>query len=107
MHELQNVIERVVILSHSSQVTVGPMLLPRSQTSATQSVDHPVNLGDLERNHIVEILERTKWRIYGAEGAAHLLGLNPETLRSRLRRLGIRRHPAGRLNPVLYPNPVG
>ena len=91
MRELQNVIERAVILSHSSQVTVGPMLLPRSQTRATQSVDHPVNLGDLERNHIVEILERTKWRIYGAEGAAHLLGLNPETLRSRLRKLGIRR----------------
>jgi formate hydrogenlyase transcriptional activator len=91
VRELQNVIERAVILSGSSQVTVDEMLLPPVQAISGPPPDQPVNLGDLQRAHIMEVLERTKWRIYGDQGAAHLLGLNPETLRSRLRKLGIRR----------------
>ena len=94
VRELQNVIERAVILSGSSQVTVDEMLLPVVQAVHSPSSSQPVSLGDLERHHIIEVLERTKWRIYGEQGAAHLLGLNPETLRSRLRKLGLRR-PAG------------
>ncbi len=95
VRELQNVIERAVILSNSSQVTVDEMLLPPVQANSGLSTEQPENLGDLERHHIMEVLGRTKWRIYGDRGAAHLLGLNPETLRSRLRKLGIRR-PASR-----------
>lgn len=91
VRELQNVIERAIILSHSSRVTVEEMLLPLVNTPPKQHGVTPVNLGDLERHHITEVLQRTKWRIYGEQGAAHLLGLNPETLRSRLRKLGIRR----------------
>ena len=91
VRELQNVIERAVILSNSPRVTVDEMLLPVMQTNQSQFTEHPVNLGDLERHHIIEVLQRTKWRIYGDQGAAQLLGLNPETLRSRLRKLGIRR----------------
>ncbi|MBA5872478.1 MAG: Fis family transcriptional regulator, partial [Nitrospira sp. CR2.1] len=74
-----------------SRVTVGEMLLPVAKTPLDLHGRTPVNLGDLERHHITEVLQRTKWRIYGDQGAAHLLGLNPETLRSRLRKLGIRR----------------
>jgi formate hydrogenlyase transcriptional activator len=91
VRELQNVIERAVILSHSSQVTVDEMLLPILQTGRATSLNQTDSLQDLERNHIILMLERTKWRIYGDQGAANLLGLNPETLRSRLRKLGIRR----------------
>ena len=94
VRELQNVIERAVILSGSSQVTVDEMLLPVVQAIHSPPSSQPVSLGDLERHNIIEGLERTKWRIYGEQGAAHLLGLNPETLRSRLRKLGLR-PPAG------------
>jgi len=91
VRELQNVIERAVILSGSSLVTVDEMLLPTVKIVPHQPSEQPVNLGDLERQHIIDVLDRTKWRIYGDQGAALLLGLNPETLRSRLRKLGIKR----------------
>lgn len=91
VRELQNVIERAVILSGSSQVTVDEMLLPTVKVGPHQPPEQPVNLSDRERQHIMDILDRTKWRIYGDQGAAQLLGLNPETLRSRLRKLGIKR----------------
>jgi transcriptional regulator with GAF, ATPase, and Fis domain len=45
----------------------------------------------MERNHIVQILKETNWKIEGKNGAALLLDLNPSTLRSRLRKLGIHR----------------
>ncbi|WHZ22361.1 MAG: Transcriptional regulator, Fis family [Nitrospira sp.] len=91
VRELQNVIERAVILSGSSQVTVDEMLLPTVKVGPHQPPEQPANLSDLERQHIMDVLDRTKWRIYGDQGAAQLLGLNPETLRSRLRKLGIKR----------------
>ncbi|MGZ8383593.1 MAG: AAA-type ATPase lid domain-containing protein, partial [Nitrospira sp.] len=91
VRELHNVIERAVILSGSSRVTVDEMLLPPMQAEPSLAIEQPENLGEVERNHIMDVLGRTKWRIYGDQGAAHLLGLNPETLRSRLRKLGIRR----------------
>ena len=91
VRELQNVIERAVILSGSSQVTVDDMLLPVLKAGRVASPNQAESLQDLERHHITLMLERTRWRIYGDQGAANLLGINPETLRSRLRKLGIRR----------------
>jgi transcriptional regulator with GAF, ATPase, and Fis domain len=49
-------------------------------------------LEDLERAHIQSMLTQTGWRIEGERGAAALLGLNPSTLRGRIRKLGIRRN---------------
>jgi transcriptional regulator with GAF, ATPase, and Fis domain len=48
-------------------------------------------LGDMERQHILQVLQKTGWRISGINGAALLLGLNPSTLRGRMRKYGIRR----------------
>lgn len=89
VRELQNVIERAVILSQSSQISVDEILLPAHRTDPTPRPT--LDLEHLERDHIARVLEQTGWRIYGTQGAAHLLGLNPETLRSRLRKLGLRR----------------
>jgi formate hydrogenlyase transcriptional activator len=89
VRELQNVIERAVILSHSSTIAVDDMFLP-GPTRTTQP-EQSLHLGELERSHILKVLDQTNWRIYGNGGAAELLGLNPETLRSRIRKLGIRR----------------
>jgi formate hydrogenlyase transcriptional activator len=89
VRELQNVIERAVILSQSSRIRVDEILLPAKMSP--QPPNATLELAHLQRDHIIKVLDQTSWRIYGAHGAAQLLGLNPETLRSRLRKLGIRR----------------
>jgi formate hydrogenlyase transcriptional activator len=48
-------------------------------------------LEEVERRYITSVLEKTHWRVHGKGGAAEILGLNPNTLRSRLQKLGIRR----------------
>jgi formate hydrogenlyase transcriptional activator len=48
-------------------------------------------LAELEREHIVAVLEVTGWRVSGAQGAAALLGMKPTTLEARMKKLGIRR----------------
>ena len=54
---------------------------------------HEVAASDLDMTHIVTVLERTKWRIEGPDGAARILNVNPSTLRSRIKKLGIQRRP--------------
>jgi formate hydrogenlyase transcriptional activator len=49
----------------------------------------------MERRHITEVLERSRWVIEGPAGAARVLGLHPNTLRSRMAKLGISRPPHG------------
>ena len=46
-------------------------------------------LEEVERKHIVDVLNETRWRINGPKGAAKILGLHPSTLRSRIKKLGI------------------
>ena len=50
-----------------------------------------LKLRQVERDHILTMLKRNGWRIEGPTGAAQLLGLNPSTLRSRMKKLGIER----------------
>jgi transcriptional regulator with GAF, ATPase, and Fis domain len=50
-----------------------------------------VTLEQLEHDHIVATLERLRWRVEGDGGAAEVLGINPSTLRTRMRKHGIRR----------------
>jgi formate hydrogenlyase transcriptional activator len=50
-----------------------------------------IALIDIERDHIRAVLERVKWRVRGAAGAAELLGMKPSTLESRMAKLGIER----------------
>ncbi len=47
------------------------------------------SLEDLQRRHILAVLEQTRWVIEGPEGAANILKLNPSTIRSRMKKLGI------------------
>jgi formate hydrogenlyase transcriptional activator len=102
IRELQNVIERAVVLSRGSVLRLGRDLLPLSGESAIDdekvvtSVGHPSNgesrsLEQLERAHILEVLSQTKWVIEGTNGAARILDLHPNTLRSRMKKLGLDR----------------
>ncbi|HEY7163935.1 MAG TPA: sigma 54-interacting transcriptional regulator [Candidatus Binatia bacterium] len=88
IRELQNVVERAVILTTTPVIAID---LPsatgndRRQSAALQSLE------DIERNHITRALEETGWVVHGKNGAAEILGINPSTLRSRMEKLGIRR----------------
>lgn len=87
VRELQNVIERAVILARSPVVTVEL----QSLTNVPPASESTANLLEMERRHILRVLEGTRWRIYGPNGAAVQLGLNPSTLRSRMKKLGVSR----------------
>ncbi|HWC01564.1 MAG TPA: sigma 54-interacting transcriptional regulator [Methylomirabilota bacterium] len=97
VRELQNVIERAVVLADGPVLELGRGLLPASAgrddppTPAAGAPDPTESLDGVERRHILVTLERVRWVIEGPQGAARILGLHPNTLRSRMERLGIRR----------------
>jgi PAS domain S-box-containing protein len=121
VRELENIVQRAVILSPGEHLAIGPELLPsdvgpvRRASAATPARDpleplkprstssteaHSVGpiearrrnaLEEVERAHITDVLRRTNWKIEGPTGAAEVLEMNPSTLRSRIKRLEIRR----------------
>ncbi|HEX8031562.1 MAG TPA: sigma-54 dependent transcriptional regulator, partial [Vicinamibacterales bacterium] len=86
IRELRNVVERAMIMTTSRRLTIS---VPSS--SAAAQAKQTDNLKDLERAHILSVLESTGWRIRGTGGAAARLGLKPTTLETRLARLGLSR----------------
>jgi formate hydrogenlyase transcriptional activator len=93
IRELQNLIERAVILSPGSVLRVPTEeLKSRSSPVVESDASHPSqNLADAERAHILAVLNETNWVLAGANGAAARLGLNRSTLRFRMGKLGIER----------------
>ncbi len=85
IRELRNVIERAMIVSDGRSLRIE---LP---SSGADTAAAPVKLEDVERQHILQVLESTHWRISGEHGAAEILGLLPTTLHSRLKKLGLSR----------------
>lgn len=90
IRELQNVIERAAILAPADVVEIDERALIPSPRQAAVA-ERPTTLHDSERLHIQRVLEQAGWRIYGPLGAANRLGLNPSTLRSRMKKLGLSR----------------
>ena len=87
IRELENVIERAVINTSGSILTlVAPLDL--SEACSAPRVTKKT-LEEVEREHILKILQETRGRVSGSKGAAAILELNPSTLRARLRKLGI------------------
>ena len=87
IRELQNFIERSVILSS------GPLLrAPLAELEQNFETASMGTLDEAERRHILNALEETKWVIGGGRGAAARLGLKRTTLLSKMERLGIARH---------------
>ena len=106
VRELQNVIERAAILSHSSVLELEPDLIPEllpADSSSTRdnsseageapiaAAPAPTTLEDMERAHIIAALNQTSGVVEGPRGAAKILGLHPNTLRHRIRKLGLKR----------------
>jgi formate hydrogenlyase transcriptional activator len=109
IRELENFIERAVLLSPGRELRVpvselksatgaggagddsSPSLSSASLTSSVSSSASISTLEDAERQHILRALRRTEWRIAGPKGAAVVLGMKRTTLQARMRKLGIRR----------------
>jgi formate hydrogenlyase transcriptional activator len=92
IRELQNLIERAVILSRRSVLEVPLAELKQSANGVLMNqLQGAMNLEAVEREHIMKVLRETGWVIGGTAGAAARLGLNRTTLNNRMRKLGITR----------------
>src|SRR5262249_13039310 len=99
VRELENVLERAVILAAGPILEMAPDLLstPAAPPPAAPPVPGPAatppqpTLEAVERDYILTVLEQTNWVIAGQHGAAKILGLHPNTLANRLKKLGITR----------------
>jgi transcriptional regulator of acetoin/glycerol metabolism len=91
VRELQNVIERAVIVSSNGRFEVGDFAAMSAAPTAAGAKPQPRSLEDVERQHIVSVLEQTGWRISGERGAAKILGLKRTTLEARIKKLEISR----------------
>jgi DNA-binding NtrC family response regulator len=85
IRELRNVVERAVIVADGPELKIS---IPPLQVNAARDL---VRLRDVEKEHILSVLNSTGWRIRGAGGAAERLGLRPTTLETRMAKLRIRR----------------
>lgn len=90
VRELESVIERGVITSRGGTLQVLDRfdIVRNPEGSEAKKVKA---LAELERDHILQVLKQTRWRIEGRSGAAVILDLNPSTLRARMRKYGIHR----------------
>jgi formate hydrogenlyase transcriptional activator len=94
IRELQNVIERAVIVSSDGVLRLPEPLVQTTTAPATESITFKESmtvstLDEAEREHILRALEATGWRIEGPKGAAAMLKLHPSTLRFRMKKLGL------------------
>jgi formate hydrogenlyase transcriptional activator len=111
IRELQNVIERAVVLSRGPVLRLGPDLLPvtaepspkgeftgeipsNGTERAGDALSGQFSLEEVEKRHILQILKQTDWVIEGQNGAAKILDVHPNTLRSRMKKLGLGRSAA-------------
>jgi PAS domain S-box-containing protein len=93
IRELQNVIERAVIVSSDGVLRLPePLVHQALNVSETRTSNEPMvvsTLNEAERDHILRALEATGWRINGPKGAAAVLKVHPSTLRFRMKKLGL------------------
>jgi PAS domain S-box-containing protein len=89
VRELQNIIERAVLLSPGPELELGDWFRQPTDSPDASAV---TTLHDLQRAHIIKVLELTGWQVSGEGGAAKILGLKPTTLHARMAKLHIRRH---------------
>ncbi|MFZ7126702.1 MAG: sigma-54 interaction domain-containing protein [Desulfobacterales bacterium] len=87
VRELENVLERAVINSSGPKLRLVDEL-KKPHTEATRSEQ---TLENVERDHIMRVLEQVQWKVSGKNSAAEILGLNRSTLRARMRKLNIRK----------------
>jgi transcriptional regulator with GAF, ATPase, and Fis domain len=116
VRELENIVERAMVLATGRVLELAPDSLldigARERAAARSGTAAPAvtagkpgtaaagnsetpSLAEVRRQHILRALERCDWVIEGPRGAAQLLGMQPSTLRSRLKKLGLQQRPPG------------
>jgi transcriptional regulator with GAF, ATPase, and Fis domain len=85
VRELRNVIEHAMIITKGQKLNLNVPEMPNTKMLSLATMEK------VERNHVLNVLKHTNWRIKGKNGAAEILGLKPSTLYTRMNRLGIRR----------------
>ncbi len=88
VRELENLIERAIITSRGNKLTLGAWFNPKPSKAKPM---HFATIEEVQRKHIIAVLQHTKWKVSGASGAAEILGMRPTTLQSRIDKLGIKR----------------
>jgi transcriptional regulator with GAF, ATPase, and Fis domain/tetratricopeptide (TPR) repeat protein len=95
IRELEHIIERSVIMSQNEVLLIPEIRTLTPYNSHSIQIDHRqeelATLSDIEKKHIMNILNHSKWRIRGEKGAAKILGLKPSTLEFRMKKLGIQK----------------
>jgi transcriptional regulator with GAF, ATPase, and Fis domain len=101
VRELQNVIERAVIISRGDQIDMkgvipvafkkGPSDKVVRSDSTLKRILSEEEIRQMEKDNLMFALETTGWRVSGEKGAARLLGMNPSTFASRMKKYGIKR----------------
>ena len=91
IRELENLIERALILSTSDTLEYGDWLPMIKKIAVNTENGKPVlrSIEEVEREHIINTLKQTNWKVSGEKGAAKILGLNATTLEARMKKLGI------------------
>lgn len=89
IRELRTIIQLAVILSSAIHFSLADAL--QQPLGTTEGNDAFPTFEGMQRQHILKALEQTNWRVSGERGAAKLLGLNANTLETKMRKLGVRR----------------
>lgn len=90
IRELENPIERALILTSGTIIEYGDWVPATKISGEQKAIKNEIKkLEEVEREHIIQALEQTNWKVSGEKGAAKFLGLNPTTLEARMKKLGI------------------
>ncbi|MET3501309.1 DNA-binding NtrC family response regulator [Mucilaginibacter rubeus] len=90
IRELENTIHRAVLLCKGSRISgISFAAAAKKPLSSAQPASR--KMIDVERDHITNVLRECDWKVYGANGAAEILGMKVATLNSRIKKLGIRK----------------
>ncbi len=100
VRELENLVHRSILLSAGTIITTFGTLMEQPARPAGVS-DYRRTIEEVEREHIIAVLEKCHWKVYGPGGAAEILGIKVPTLNSRLKKLNIdkaRLKPSGKIS---------
>ncbi len=88
IRELKNIIERSILISQNKNLELETIFLKKIEMALPEGI---LPMLEMEKAHIIKALNSTGWRVSGPRGAAILLDMNPNTLVTRMRKLGIKR----------------
>ncbi len=92
VRQLANVVERALILHKGGPLDFDPLILDdveHNPSTGLELTDEQLNLDRVVADHIIRVMKKSGGKINGPQGAAELLGVNPSTLRSKMKKLGI------------------